>query len=196
MGVGVTRHVEPVDGHPLAEPRRSEQAVDQPLVGIRPIVGQKRVDLRKSGRQTGEVERHPADQVAPCTPRSRAKAPRPRAGPGRSGRSGSWARPKCLTSGTRTSAGGMNDQWSLPLGPLLDPPLEQIDLLGRERSPQRLRRHPLAFILGRDPGDELALLEVSRHDGTATRLRAPRTPLPSCPAAARPCGSWGRDRGT
>ena len=61
-GVGVPRHVEPVDGHPLAEPGRGQQPVDQPLVGVRSAVGQEGVDLGEGRRQTGEVERHPADQ--------------------------------------------------------------------------------------------------------------------------------------
>ena len=58
----------------------------------------------------------------------------------------------------------------LPLGALLDPPLEQVDLLGRQRSAQRLGRHPLALVLGGDTRDQIAVLKIARHDGVASRL--------------------------
>jgi len=62
MGVGISRHVQPVDGHSLAESGRGQQSVHQPLVGVGPAVSQECVDLGKRWRQPREVEGDPADQ--------------------------------------------------------------------------------------------------------------------------------------
>ena len=66
---------------------------------------------------------------------------------------------------------------SFPLGTLLDPLLEQVDLVRCERSAQRLRRHPVGLILGRDPPDQLAVVEVSGHDRVPVRLEPGEGPF-------------------
>ena len=63
--IGIARGVEPIDRHPLAVPRRSQQPVDHHLVCARRGVRQKRVDFRRGRRQAGQVERHPAKQRLP-----------------------------------------------------------------------------------------------------------------------------------
>ena len=54
--------VEPVLAPALAVMRAGEQAIDQPLVGVRPVVAEERVDLVGRRRQAGQVERDAADQ--------------------------------------------------------------------------------------------------------------------------------------
>ena len=152
VGVGVAGQVEPVDGHPLAEPGRGEQPVDQPLVGAGRVVGQEGVDLVEGRGQAGQVEASRVGSAAPCSPRATATAPRTRAGPARSGRSGSGATPASRTSGTATATGGIRDQCCCHCGPLLDPAVQQLDLLAaRAIAPESRRRHPVEVVLGGDP---------------------------------------------
>ena len=64
VGVGVAGGVEPVEGHPFAEVRAGEQAVDEFLVGVGVFVGDEGFDFGGGGRQAGEVEREAADERA------------------------------------------------------------------------------------------------------------------------------------
>jgi len=48
-GVGVAYQVEPVHRQPLAEVRRGQQAVDQPLVGVRRCIRKELVHLLRAG---------------------------------------------------------------------------------------------------------------------------------------------------
>src|SRR6185503_7393591 len=61
----VTRQRQPQAGHPFAEPRRSQQAVHEPLQRFRSRVREKRRDLFRRGWQAGQVERGAANQSAP-----------------------------------------------------------------------------------------------------------------------------------
>ena len=65
VGFGVPDQVEPVPSPPLAVLGRGQQAVDQPLVGVGRVVGQKTVDLLGRRRQTRQIECDPADQGPP-----------------------------------------------------------------------------------------------------------------------------------
>ena len=49
VGFGVADQIEPVTCPSLTDTGRGEQAVDQSLVGIRPVVGQERIDLIGAG---------------------------------------------------------------------------------------------------------------------------------------------------
>ena len=49
--------VEPVLPPALAVMRAVEQAIDQPLVGVGPVIPEERVDLRGRRRQAGQVDR-------------------------------------------------------------------------------------------------------------------------------------------
>ena len=71
----------------------------------------------------------------------------------------------------------MNAQWSFHSAPCSTHRLSSSISAGVERPPQRLRRHPVGLVLGRDPGDELALLEVSRHDRVPVRLQLGEGPF-------------------
>ena len=62
VGVGEPGGVEPVEGQPLAEVGRGQQAIDERLVGVGRRVGQERVDLGRGRGQAGQVERQAADQ--------------------------------------------------------------------------------------------------------------------------------------
>ena len=57
IGVGVVSQVEPVLPPAHAVLRTGEQAIDQTLVGVRALVGQKRRDLIGRWRPSGQVER-------------------------------------------------------------------------------------------------------------------------------------------
>ncbi len=56
VGVGVARGIEPVLAPALAVPRAGQQAIDEPLVGVRARVVCERRDLRGRRRQAGQVE--------------------------------------------------------------------------------------------------------------------------------------------
>ena len=71
----------------------------------------------------------------------------------------------------------MNAQWSFHSAPCSTHRLSSSISCGRERPPQRLRRHPVGLVLGGDPGDELALLEVPRHDRMPARLQLRERPV-------------------
>jgi hypothetical protein len=62
MGVGVASHVEPGAGPALTEVRRSEEAVNDLLVGLRAGVGEEVVDFLWRGREAGEVEAETSDE--------------------------------------------------------------------------------------------------------------------------------------
>ncbi len=91
--VGVSGQVEPVDGHPLAEPRRGQQPVDQPLIGAgtRDRPGRRRSPRGSAASRSGHRSR--GGSAAPCRPPGRATDARPRGAPGRTGRSGCGTRP-------------------------------------------------------------------------------------------------------
>ena len=64
LRVGVPGDVEPVASPALAVIWRSQQAIDQLVVGLRRFVGEKFRDLFRGGRQSGEVERRAPDERA------------------------------------------------------------------------------------------------------------------------------------
>ena len=61
-GVDVAGHVQPVTAPALAEVRRSQQSVDQPLEGVGTLVGDKGLHFLAGGRQAHKVEIGPADK--------------------------------------------------------------------------------------------------------------------------------------
>ena len=72
VGVGVVSQVEPVLAPALAVMRARQQAIDQPFVGVRPVVGEEGGDLVGRRGQAGQVERDAADQGRRDRPRVRA----------------------------------------------------------------------------------------------------------------------------
>ena len=75
VGVGVAGHVEPVPAPPLAVRRRGQQPIDHPIERVGPIVGEERVNLVGRRRQTGQVERHPANECSLVGRQSPAEGP-------------------------------------------------------------------------------------------------------------------------
>ena len=61
--VGVAGGVEPAAGHVFAIARRSQEAFDDLVIGLRRGVGEEGIDLGGRRRQAGEVERHAAEQA-------------------------------------------------------------------------------------------------------------------------------------
>ena len=121
VGVGVAGAVEPVHRHALAVVRRREQPIDELLVGVGRRVGEEGVDLGERRRQAGQVEGHPADQRGAVGLGRRAAVLRLRAGPGRSGRSGSGPSAAFLTPGRVGRTGGSKAQCLPQRRPLVDP---------------------------------------------------------------------------
>ena len=62
VGVGVADQVQPVPTDVLSELRCIEKFVDDALVSVRVGVGEVTVDHVAPGRQSGEVQMHPAEQ--------------------------------------------------------------------------------------------------------------------------------------
>ena len=56
------RQVEPVLGPPFAVPRAGQEPIDQPLVGVRPVVAEEGLDLLGRRGEAGQVEGHATDQ--------------------------------------------------------------------------------------------------------------------------------------
>jgi len=65
IGVGITRQVKPVPAPALAIVRRRQQAVDQPLVGVRPVIGDEAIDFLRRRRQAGQIQADPANERDP-----------------------------------------------------------------------------------------------------------------------------------
>ncbi len=65
VAVGKVDRVEPVPGHPLAETRRSEEPVDESLVGAGRRVGAEGCHLLRRRREAMEIDRDPADEGTP-----------------------------------------------------------------------------------------------------------------------------------
>ena len=61
--VGVAGGVEPAAGHVFAIARRSQEAFDDLVVGLRGVVCEEGVDLGRCRRQAGQVERHAAEKA-------------------------------------------------------------------------------------------------------------------------------------
>ena len=71
VGVRVARHVQPLEGHPLAEAWRREQPIDDRGVGVGGVVREERVDLLRRRRKPGQVEGHPPEERVPVGLRRR-----------------------------------------------------------------------------------------------------------------------------
>ena len=62
VGVCITGHIEPVPAPSLTIRRRGQEAINQPIERVRTNVGNELLDLNHSWRETGQVERHPANE--------------------------------------------------------------------------------------------------------------------------------------
>ncbi len=171
VGLGIARDIHPGGGHALPVTRRGQQAIDQPLVGVRALVGDEGVDLGEGRRQAGQVERHPVDQ---------GLAVGLRRGP----------QPLLLQLGVnvavevvdrltversapdRNAPGRDVGPVRLVFGALLDPAGEDGDLGRGQGLVRRLGRH-LQLVVGRQQAaDQLALLRMAGdHRATAPVLR-------------------------
>ena len=162
--VGVAGQVEPLARPMLAVGGRCQQPIDQPLVGVRAVVGDKRVDLLERRRQADQIERQPADQAMAIGLRLRA------ASPACSSRASTkWSIALRHHSGRDTfgsggRCGGSYDQCREYSAPAAIHSLDLFDFLGGQASARLRRRHPLFGILARDAADQLAFVGRARHD--------------------------------
>src|SRR6266545_4105000 len=143
VGVGVAGGVEPLHRHALAEVRRRQQTIDDLLVSVRAPIGQEGIDLGGGGRQAGQVECHPPDQADRVRLGRRLEARALQTGQdemidgvARPGRVGDTRQGRPFRRDERPVLG--------PLGALVDPAAQQVDLLGRQALIRLRRRHPFA----------------------------------------------------
>ena len=163
VGVGVTRHVEPVHGHAFAVGGRGEETVHGLLVGIGGCVGEEGIDLGDRGRNPGEIQRRAAEQAFLVRVGGGLELFAFEAGENEAvdfvtrpfGVFHGWQR-----RGFNREEGPM----FLPLRALLHPALEQRDLLRREREMRLGRGHHLLGISRGDAADDFALRRIAGLD--------------------------------
>ena len=169
VGVGVAGGVEPLDGHPLAVARRREQPVDGLLVGVGGIVVQEVGELDRGRGHAGEVEGGAAQQGRAVRLAGRGQArflepPQHEAVDGVPGPLGVGHRRR------HRPLGRDERPVRLPLGPLIDPQGEGLDLGLVERL--AAAGHPDAGVVGRHPVHEQAGRGVSGDDRGAAEAAA------------------------
>ena len=169
VAVGVAGEVHPVGGHPLAIARAGEQPVEQPFVGLGRRVGHEGLDLRRRGRQAGEVEAGPADERGPIRlGLQRESAIRQ---PGR------YEPVEWLARGIRVCRQlGFDGRDECPVRlvrrPFGDPAGEELHLrLGEPADLGLRRRHHAVGIGGDDAGDEFAGPRIPGHDRPRAALQ-------------------------
>ena len=194
VGVGVARGVEPADRHPLAEPGRGQQAVDDLLVRVRAGVALERIDLGEGRRQAGQVERHAAEQDA-ALGLGRRREPLALQ-PGQDEGVDRVADPLLAADpGNRRALRRDERPVRLPLRPLGDPAADRLDLGAVRDLPDFGGGIRSSSILGGDPAVELAGVQVARDDRAAAVAIGPGRRLDDR-AAGRPCAWPRRARGT
>ena len=149
--------------------RRSNQPIDDRLVGLIRLVGQKGVDFLERRRQPGQIERQTANQRLAT-----------RLGRGLETLSfqtredesvDGTARPMRVFHRRLRRPHRPNERpMFLPLRPFSDPAAQQLDFIFRQRLARFLGRHPLAGVLGRDPVNQFARLRLARHDWMLPRV--------------------------
>ena len=163
-GVGEADEIEPVHRHPLAEVGRRQQPTHDLLVRIRRLVGDERIDLFRRRRQTDEIERQSANESPPI-------------GLGRRGATPSFSRAgeeeavdrvldPSLVLDLRRLGPGRGDERPvlLVLRPLLDPLLDDSELLRGDGLVRLGRRHLLARLVPDHAEIEIALHRPARHE--------------------------------
>ena len=167
--VRVAGGVEPLHRHPLAVARRAEQPVDGLLVGVRGVVVEERGQLARGRRQPRQVQRRPPQQRRPVGLRGRrqALAFEPREDEAVDG----VADPVPVADGRRRRALRRHERpVRLPLGALVDPEADGLDLVVRERV--GAARHPFRRVDGRDAVQEQAPVRVAGHHDRPAEPRA------------------------
>ena len=181
--VGVAGPVQPLGGHPLAVSLRLEHAVDVPLESVGRVVAENRGDIAVRRREPGQIERDAAEQredvglrrgllACPLEPRLDEVVD-------------GVADP--LGAGHRRyrrPLGRDERPVRLPLGPLIDPQPQGLDLAGVEGVLVRARHdrgvqaqpvgHPHPGVGGADPVDQQALVGVAGRDDRPAELAAIR----------------------
>ena len=179
--VGVAGRVEPVDGHPLAVGGRPQHAVDGVLEGVGRVVVEERAQVGLERRQAGQVEARPAQQRRPVG-LARRRQPVGLEPPEHEVVDG-VARP--LGVGHRRHGGplGRGERpVRLPLGPLVDPQPQGLDLVRAQRvlvgarHDRGVQAQPVGHahhrVGGAHPVDEQAVGGVAGHDDRPAELAA------------------------
>ncbi len=159
VGVGVAGVVEPVTCHLLAVVRARKKFLDELGMGIGGCIGDERGHLLRRGGQSREGERETADERGAV-----------RLGVHRQLGDGEGVAEKPVDRVGGLACRHLRPR-DRPVGPVLlirrsrlDPPREQLLLLGRERLLRMRRRHDHAGIGGVDPDDHFTGRRVAGHD--------------------------------
>ena len=152
--VGVTRGVEPVEGHAFPEVRAREQARDELRVGLRVLVAHESLHFLGGGRKAGEVERDSTDQRGAVGEGGGREALFLEliADEGVDGMPG---------RGRGRFLGGEEGPVGLVFGALLNPTLERRLVLRAQLEVRLRRRHLVIGVVAEDALPGFALLGVS-----------------------------------
>ena len=184
--VSVASLIEPGACLALAIMTRCKKSIDQPFVCIGVLIILECFDLSRRRRQTNQVEADAANQGSTVSLCRRAqtltfqagqhkainRVPSPVHFPHRRCRNTRWEgirpvpRPRC---------------------PLCNPPAQQFNLPGNRPFLEFRWRHPLIGIIGRDPRDQLTLLDLSGYDHRIARAVAKCILLAIQPQVSLPC---------
>ena len=181
--VGVAGRVEPVDGHALAVGGRPQHLVDGVLEGVGRVFVEERGHVGLQRRQARQVEARPAQQRRPVGLVRRSQPARLE--PGEHEVVDGVARPLCVGHrGHRRPLGRDERPVRLPLGTLVDPEPQGLDLVRAQRVLVGARHdrgiqaqpvgHPHQRVVGADPVDEQALVGVAGDDDRPPELAAVR----------------------
>ena len=161
MGVGVAREIEPLHRHTLAVVRRLQQLVHTLFVCVGRMICKKRVDIRGSGWQAGQIKRN-APQQSGLIGFGRRLQPLGFQASENEIVDGVLGPGFVLDLGNCGAPRRIKRPVGLPFRPLIDPFAEEFDLFGRQNPARRHWRHgPLP---GTNPLIELAGRAVARHD--------------------------------
>ena len=183
VGVGVAGQVEPAPRPALAVMRRSQQSIDQRLVGSRRWVVDEGVDLFGRRRQADQVEVQPPGQRVAIGLGRGCQACR--LDPGQGKVIDRVARPGGISHrGQGCLHGGSKAQWDSYLAPCGDPGPQGLPLLVGQWLVGGGRRHLGLGIDRHHPMHQLAFVRLAGHDRplpdsaavVATARRSKRTP--------------------
>ena len=168
MRVAVPRHVQPVTRALLAIVRRGEIAIHHVFIGRGRLVFQIQIQFGGRGRQTGQIERHAANQSPPVGGRGGFQALRFQFG---QNKTVNWtSHPRRVPHRRRRHGNGrLVDPLFFPLRAFLNPGLQLRHLGGRQAFVRRLRRHAPGRVCGADALEQQTFGRFAGYDHGAVR---------------------------
>ena len=161
--VGKSHHIQPRHRHALTVVRRTQQPIDQTLVGPGLVIGDKRGQLPRRGRQAGKVERNPSHQGRAVSFGTRVDPPffqfaQDEIVDGVAHPRGGLDRGRCHALRRQVSP------VRLVFGPLLDPAFNDRPVPDRDLMQRIRRRHDFERIVAGKSPPHLGLLRFAGHN--------------------------------